>query len=109
MSDPLVLPSVLWPDPPPLPTVAQASHALPILWASGLGWGAQGGGEAILALTWARPKPASLGALFWKKTAALVSDSWRQTTFQTRIFLLSFSSGLTSLCICLKPFLDKNG
>ena len=62
MSDPIILPSVLWPGPPPLPTVAQAGHALPILWARGLGHGV---GEAILALTWARPKPASLGALFW--------------------------------------------
>ena len=61
---PLVLPSVLWPDPPPLPMMAQAGHALPILWASSLGRGAHGGGEAISALTWASPKPASLGALF---------------------------------------------
>ena len=62
MSDPIILPSVLWPGPPPLPTVAQAGHALPILWARGLGHSV---GEAILALTWARHKPASLGALFW--------------------------------------------
>ena len=60
---PSVLPSVLWPDPPPLP-MAQAGHALPLLWASGLGWEAHSGGKAISALTRASPKPASLGALF---------------------------------------------
>ena len=62
MSDPIGPPLCPLAWSPSSPTVAQAGHALPILWARGLGHGV---GEAISALTWARPKPASLGALFW--------------------------------------------
>lgn len=65
------------------------------------------GMEAIPALTWARPKPTSLGASFWLEKNGYFSPCLVETAFQTRTFSHKLLPG-TQLTVWLPEALSRS-